>query len=124
MLTDRSSEYCGNPERHEYELYLAIEDIDYSRTKTKSLQTTDVIDKCYLFRFALFFFAHEWPRGNSLYRRTSLAAPVRAWTQASVLALPVERKRARTRACALQPKPLQTNIPRACPRPCLVIWPW
>jgi hypothetical protein len=23
MLTDRGSEYCGNPERHEYELYLA-----------------------------------------------------------------------------------------------------
>ena len=36
MLTDRGSEYCGNPERHEYELYLAIEDIDHSRTKTKS----------------------------------------------------------------------------------------
>jgi hypothetical protein len=25
-----------HPERHEYELYLAIEDIDHSRTKTKS----------------------------------------------------------------------------------------
>ena len=33
VLTDRGSEYCGNPERHEYELYLAIEDIDHSRTK-------------------------------------------------------------------------------------------
>ena len=29
VLTDRSSEYCGNPERHEYEFYLAVEDIDY-----------------------------------------------------------------------------------------------
>ena len=36
MLTDRGTEYCGNPERHEYELYLAVEDIDHSRTKTKS----------------------------------------------------------------------------------------
>jgi transposase InsO family protein len=35
VLTDRGSEYCGSPERHEYELYLAIEDIDHSRTKTK-----------------------------------------------------------------------------------------
>src|SRR5262249_7333852 len=34
VLTDRGSEYCGNPERHEYELYLAVEDIDHSRTKT------------------------------------------------------------------------------------------
>jgi hypothetical protein len=39
VLIDRGSEYCGNPERHEYELYLAVEDIDHSRTKTKSPQT-------------------------------------------------------------------------------------
>ena len=48
VLTDRGTEYCGNPERHEYELYLAVEDIDHSRTKTKSPQTTDVMDKRYL----------------------------------------------------------------------------
>jgi len=24
VLTDRGSEYCGNPERHEYELYCAF----------------------------------------------------------------------------------------------------
>jgi transposase InsO family protein len=36
VLADRGSEYCGNPERHEDELYLAIEDIDHSRTKTKT----------------------------------------------------------------------------------------
>jgi hypothetical protein len=42
ILTDRGSEYCGNPERHEYELYLAIEDIDHSRTKTKSPQTNGI----------------------------------------------------------------------------------
>jgi hypothetical protein len=40
VLTDRGSEFCGNPERHEYELYLAVEDIDHSRTKTKSPQRT------------------------------------------------------------------------------------
>ena len=28
MLTDRGTEYCGNRENHEYELYLAVEDID------------------------------------------------------------------------------------------------
>ena len=36
VLTDRGTEFCGNPERHEYELYLAVEDVDHSRTKTKS----------------------------------------------------------------------------------------
>src|SRR5262245_5271306 len=40
LLTDCCSEYCGNPERHEYELYLAIEDIGHSRTKTKSRRPT------------------------------------------------------------------------------------
>jgi hypothetical protein len=39
VLTDRGTEYCGNPEHHEYELYLAVEDIGHSRTKTKSPQT-------------------------------------------------------------------------------------
>ena len=38
MLTDRGTEYCGNPERHEYELYLAVEDADHSRTRTKPLR--------------------------------------------------------------------------------------
>ena len=36
VLTDRGTEYCGNPEHHEYELYLALEDVDHTRTKTKS----------------------------------------------------------------------------------------
>ena len=45
MLTDRGSEYCGNPERHAYELYLAIEDIDHSRTKTKSPQTNGICER-------------------------------------------------------------------------------
>jgi hypothetical protein len=31
VLTDRGTEYCSNPEHHEYELYLAVEDIDHSR---------------------------------------------------------------------------------------------
>jgi hypothetical protein len=44
-LTDRGCEYCGNPERHEYELYLAIEDIDHSRTKTKSPQTNGICER-------------------------------------------------------------------------------
>ena len=32
MLTDRGTEFCGT-QSHEYELYLAVEDIDHSRTK-------------------------------------------------------------------------------------------
>jgi hypothetical protein len=33
VLTDRWTEYCGAPERHEYELYLAVENIDHTRTR-------------------------------------------------------------------------------------------
>lgn len=38
ILTDRGTEYCGHPERHEYQLSLALNDIDHTRTKTKSPQ--------------------------------------------------------------------------------------
>ena len=39
VLTDRGTEYCGNRESHEYQLYLAVENIDHSRTRAKSPQT-------------------------------------------------------------------------------------
>ena len=45
LLTDRGTEYCGNPERHAYELYLAVEDIDHTRTKTKSPQTNGICER-------------------------------------------------------------------------------
>jgi hypothetical protein len=38
-LTDRGTEYCGNREHHQYELYLAVENIDHSKTKAYSPQT-------------------------------------------------------------------------------------
>jgi len=45
VLTDRGTEYCGNPERHEYELYLAVEDVDHSRTRTKRPQTNGICER-------------------------------------------------------------------------------
>jgi transposase InsO family protein len=45
VLTDRGSEYCGNLEHHEYELFLALEDIDHSRTKAKSPQTNGICEQ-------------------------------------------------------------------------------
>jgi transposase InsO family protein len=44
VLTDRGTEYCGS-QSHEYELYLAVEDIDHSRTKTKSPQTNGICER-------------------------------------------------------------------------------
>ena len=45
ILTDRGTEYCGAPDRHEYELYLAIENIDHTRTKTKHPQTNGICER-------------------------------------------------------------------------------
>jgi transposase InsO family protein len=45
ILTDRGTEYCGVREYHEYELYLALENIDHSRTKAKSPQTNGICER-------------------------------------------------------------------------------
>ena len=45
ILTDRGTEFCGNREHHEYQLYLAIEDIDHSKTKAKSPQTNGICER-------------------------------------------------------------------------------
>jgi transposase InsO family protein len=45
VLTDRGTEYCGAAERHEYELYLAVENIDHTRTKVRSPQTNGIVER-------------------------------------------------------------------------------
>lgn len=45
ILTDRGTEYCGIKEQHEYQLYLAIEDIDHTKTKAKSPQTNGICER-------------------------------------------------------------------------------
>ena len=41
----KRQEYCGAPERHEYELYLAVENIDHTRTKTRHPQTNGICER-------------------------------------------------------------------------------
>jgi transposase InsO family protein len=45
VLMDRGSQYCGNLERHEYELFLALEDIDHTKTKARSPQTNGLCER-------------------------------------------------------------------------------
>lgn len=45
ILTDRGTEYCGNADRHEYELYLDLEQIEHTRTKVKHPQTNGICER-------------------------------------------------------------------------------
>ncbi len=45
ILTDRGTEYCGQVEKHEYQLFLGLEDIDHTRTKAKSPQTNGICER-------------------------------------------------------------------------------
>jgi transposase InsO family protein len=45
ILTDRGTEYCGAREHHEYQLYLAIEDIDHSKTKARHPQSNGICER-------------------------------------------------------------------------------
>ena len=45
ILTDRGTEYCGKLEKHPFQLYLSLEDIDHTRTKAKSPQTNGICER-------------------------------------------------------------------------------
>jgi transposase InsO family protein len=45
ILTDRGTEYCGKADRHDYQLYLALNDIDHTRTRVKSPQTNGICER-------------------------------------------------------------------------------
>jgi transposase InsO family protein len=45
ILTDRGTEYCGKPETHDYQLYLALNDIEHTRTKAHHPQTNGICER-------------------------------------------------------------------------------
>jgi transposase InsO family protein len=45
ILTDRGTEYCGKVEQHEFQLYLAVNDVDHTRTKAQSPQTNGICER-------------------------------------------------------------------------------
>ena len=42
ILTDRGTEYCGKVENHACQLYLAVADVDHSKTRANSSQTNGI----------------------------------------------------------------------------------
>ena len=45
ILTDRGTEYCGKVEHHDYELYLALNEIEHTKTKAQSPQTNGICER-------------------------------------------------------------------------------
>ena len=47
VLPDRGTEYCGSLQPPEYQLYLALETIDHTRTKARQPQTNGICERCH-----------------------------------------------------------------------------
>lgn len=45
MLTDRGTEYCGKAETHDYQLFLAVNDIEHTKTKAAHPQTNGICER-------------------------------------------------------------------------------
>ena len=45
MLTDRGTEYCGKVEKHDYQLFLAIHNIEHTKTKVRHPQTNGICER-------------------------------------------------------------------------------
>jgi transposase InsO family protein len=45
VLTDRGTEFCGRVDQHDYELYLAVNDIEHTKTKAQSPQTNGICER-------------------------------------------------------------------------------
>lgn len=45
ILTDRGTEYCGKADRHDYQLYLAVNDIEHTKTRVRSPQTNGICER-------------------------------------------------------------------------------
>lgn len=45
VLTDRGTEFCGKAESHDYQLYLALNDIEHTKTKVRHPQTNGICER-------------------------------------------------------------------------------
>jgi len=105
ILTDRGSEYCGNRETHEYALYLDLENIEHTRTKTKSPQTNGICERFHQ-TMQNEFYASAFRR--KLYRSLEeLQADADAWVES------YNAERAHSGKYCYGKTPLQTFIESA-----------
>jgi transposase InsO family protein len=45
ILTDRGTEYCGRAESHDFELYLALKDIDHTKTRVRHPRNNGICER-------------------------------------------------------------------------------
>lgn len=45
ILTDRGTEFCGRADSHDYQLYLALNDIEHTKTKAQHPQTNGICER-------------------------------------------------------------------------------
>jgi transposase InsO family protein len=45
ILTDRGTEFCGRADSHDYQLYLAVNNIDHTKTKVRSPQSNGICER-------------------------------------------------------------------------------
>jgi len=45
ILTDRGTEYCGRAETHDYQLFLAVNEIEHTKTKAHSPKTNGICER-------------------------------------------------------------------------------
>jgi len=45
VITDRGTEFCGTPDKHPYELYLQLNEIEHTKTKARSPQTNGICER-------------------------------------------------------------------------------
>lgn len=45
IMTDSGTEYCGQADKQDFQLFLAINDIDHTKTKVRSPQTNGICER-------------------------------------------------------------------------------
>ena len=45
ILTDRGTEFCGRADSHDYQLYLAVNDIEHTKTEVRYPQTNGICER-------------------------------------------------------------------------------
>ncbi len=45
ILTDRGTEYCGRADQHDYQLYMAVNDIEHTKTRVRHPQTNGICER-------------------------------------------------------------------------------